>query len=342
MLNENLFIKWNNYYSNFVQKKYIKKYLNLKNKPLNSNNLLLLKEKKKIIDLLYKENRKKIRFNNKILYTNKMKIGNNLASLNRLIFYCEIIGCKNIILDKKKFWFIKNKIILPENNITILVKQNNYKNINYVYNTRILYFSILNIKPEIKIHLLRNEIMKNLIKTKTLKSHLYIHIRSGDIFRKTPNWHYAQPPLCFYQLILNQYKFKKIYLISENNKNPIISKLLNQYSNIIYRKKTLLIDMSSLISAYNIVASISSFLTSIIQLNNNLKLLWDYNIYHMSDKILHNHYDLFKYPNNNFIVYRMEPSFNYKNIMFIWKNNKKQRKLMIKEKCNGFFSIISR
>jgi len=271
-----------------------------------------------------------------------MKIGNNLASLNRLIFYCEIIGCKNIILDKKKFWFIKNKIILPGNNITILVKKNKYKNFNYIYNTKILYFSILNIKPEIKIHLLRNEIMKNLIKIKTLKTHLYIHIRSGDIFRKTPNGHYAQPPLCFYQLILNQNKFKKIYLISENNKNPIISKLLNQYSNIIYRTNTLLIDMSYLISAYNIVASISSFLTSIIQLNNNLKLLWDYNIYHMSEKILHNHYDLFKYPNNNFIVYRMEPSFKYKNIMFKWKNNKKQRKLMIKEKCNGFFSIISR
>ena len=113
-------------------------------------------------------------------------------------------------------------------------------------------------------------------------------------------------------------------------------------SKMVYRTNTLLIDISYLISAYNIVASISSFLTSIIQLNNNLKLLWDYNIYHMSEKILHNHYDLFKYPNNNFIVYRMEPSFNYKNIMFKWKNNKKQRKLMIKEKCNGFFSIISR
>ena len=34
--------------------------------------------------------------------------------------------------------------------------------------------------------------------------------------------------------------------------------------------------------------------------------------------------------------YRMEPSQNYNKTMFIWKNNKKQRKLMIKEKCINF------
>ena len=40
-----------------------------------------------------------------------------------------------------------------------------------------------------------------------------------------------------------------------------------------------------------------------------------------------------------FFNYRMEPSTNYNKTMFIWKNNKKQKNLMIKEKCINNFSI---
>ena len=61
-------------------------------------------------------------------------------------------------------------------------------------------------------------------------------------------------------------------------------------------------DISYLINAYNIVASISSFLNSIIQLNYNLKTLFEINIYKLSEKILYNHYDLFQFPHNNFII----------------------------------------
>ena len=38
----------------------------------------------------------------------------------------------------------------------------------------------------------------------------------------------------------------------------------------------------------------------------------------------------------------MEPSSKYRNTMYKWKNNRIQRKLMIKEKCNNFFSIINK
>ena len=84
-------------------------------------------------------------------------------------------------------------------------------------------------------------------------------------------------------------------------------------------------DISYLINAYNIVASISSFLNSIIQLNYNLKTLFDYNIYKISEKILSYHYDLFQFPHNNFIIYKMNPSSNYNKTMCIWKNSKKQK-----------------
>ena len=83
----------------------------------------------------------------------------------------------------------------------------------------------------------------------------------------------------------------------------------------------------------------SSFSTSIIQLNNKLKILFDYNIYRTKQKIRLYHYDLYNYPNRKFIIFRMEPSSNYKIFMYKWKNKKNQRKLMLKEKCKLNFKI---
>ena len=62
--------------------------------------------------------------------------------------------------------------------------------------------------------------------------------------------------------------------------------MIKEYSNVIFMQNSLKEDISYLINAYNIVASISSFLNSIIQLNYNLKTLFDYNIYKISEKIL--------------------------------------------------------
>jgi hypothetical protein len=170
---------------------------------------------------------------------------------------------------------------------------------------------------------------------------LYIHFRGEDIFINNFNSYYSQPPLCFYKNIINNFEFKKIYLISKDKNNPIVQKLINYYSFLIYSKNSLKKDISYLINAFNIVGSISSFLTSIIQLNDNLSFLWDYNIYKTSEKIRHFHYDLYKLPHYNFTIYRMQPSDNYMKIMYFWKNKRKQRKLMLKEKCLSSFSIIN-
>ena len=127
--------------------------------------------------------------------------------------------------------------------------------------------------------------------------------------------------------------------LGEHN-NPVINKIIAKYNNIIYSKHGLKYDLSRLIHSYNLVSSISTFLNMIILLNSNLKYLWEYNLYQMKEKILHNHYDLFKFP-NSFIVYRMEPSMNYKYKMYNWTNSRAQRKLMIKEKCINSFMISS-
>ena len=42
----------------------------------------------------------------------------------------------------------------------------------------------------------------------------------------------------------------------------------------------------------------------------------------------------------NFTIYRMEPSINYKNEMFVFENKESQYKLMFDEKCINNFTII--
>ena len=314
----------------------INKYITLKNRSLNLNDSLNINEKISILSLISKSVRKNLTSIDTIFLSTNCNFGNCLVVLNKIIFYCELIGCKTIILDEQFFWFIKNQIIIEKNNISIKVgSKRKFNNSSSIYfDSMSIFYSFFYIKPEIRINLIRNEILRNLQIINVNKEDLYIHIRSGDIFfyAHSP---YAQPPFCFYKEILNKHKYKNVYLIAQDKNNPIIDKILHEYTSVIYKQNSIKKDISYLIYAYNIVASISSFLISIIPLNYNLKTLFDYNIYKLSEKILVYHYDLYQFPHNNFINYRMEPSPNYNKTMFFWKNNKKQIKLMIKEKCNN-------
>jgi hypothetical protein len=335
------FAKNQNY--NFIlnQNYYINKYLSFKDKPLHLNDSVTIKEKINILNLLSKDVGRNITSIDSIFLATECNFGNSIVILNKLLFYCEIIGCKSIILDKDIFWFIKRPIKISKYNISIKVDDKNHciNRSSLYYNSLDIFYSVLDIKPEIRINLIRKEIIRNLNKININKDDLYIHVRSGDIFIY-PHSPYAQPPLCFYREILNNNKYNKVYLIAQDKNNPIIEKILKEYSNVIFMQNSLKEDISYLINAYNIVASISSFLNSIIQLNYNLKTLFDYNIYKISEKILSYHYDLFQFPHNNFIIYRMNPSSNYNKTMYIWKNSKKQKKLMFKEKCIKNFNII--
>ena len=324
------------------KKDYYTHFYSLKSKPLNKNNDLLNKEKKEIMKRISKDLEKNITIIDNIILTVKLRFGNLISLLNKFIFYCEIIGCKSIVLDKNRFWFIKKKIFLKANNITIEVGDiSKYTNNSdtIIYKSRKFYYYFFNIKPEIRIHLLRNEILNNLPLIKSSNRDLYIHIRSGDIFTISNAYSYSQPPFCFYKNILNSFNFTQIFLISSNQQNPVIKKLINKYK-IIYNKNSLKEDISLLINAYNIVGSISSFLISIIQLNYKLLNFWEYNLYKIIEKYRHFHYDLYKFPFSNFTIYRMEPSNIYIDKMKKWKNNKIQRKLLIKEKCLNNFRII--
>ena len=309
-------------------------------KPTNITDNLILEEKNNISLFLTKG--QNVTSLDVLFLNTSCNFGNCISFLNKFIFYCEIIRCKYIVLNKDIYWFIKNNITINNHNITISVDDlKKYNNSNLlIYNSLDIFYSIFKLKPEIRSFYLRNEILLNLPKMITHEKDLYIHFRSGNIFVHQPHWTYAQPPLCFYNNILTNFKFRNIYVISKDKGNPLIDKLLKIFPIIAYSQKSLKEDISLLINAYNIVNSISSFVNSVIQLSYKLLYLWEYNIYHINKKIFHYCHDFNTYQYNNYTIFRMEPSSQYINKMYKWKNTRSQIALMFNEKCINEFVIF--
>jgi hypothetical protein len=277
-----------------------------------------------------------------------MMFGNQIILINLVIFFCEILGCKKIILDKNWNWFIKNKIIYRKYRMIIDVGEiKDYKANNFTifdFSDNFFYYAKY-IKPDLRMNIIKKEVLKNIPEFKIKPNSLYIYIRSGDIFIKSYNKLYSQPPLCFYQIIINNNIinkiFNNIYIISKDKTNPVISCLLNQYKNIIYRHNDIKTDIGQLIKAYNIVGAVSTFINIIIRLNDNLINYWEYNIGSLKAKINMFHHQFYQLP-KKINMYIMEPTDKYLREMKYWTNSKYQKELMIKEKCINKFKFFSK
>ena len=279
----------------------------------------------------------------KIAYIdNSYNFGNSMVVLNNLIYYCEILNIRSIYLNSNNKFPITQNFTNNKISISLISPFNidlSQKNI-FIFDKGLIYFQKV-FRPEIRIDFLKNEIKRNLPKLMIDEKALYIHIRSGDIFyyNSYKNINYAQPPLCFYTSIIDNFKFKNIFILSQDNLNPVIKRLINLFPEIILTKNTLETDIKILSNAYNLVGSMSSFLTTLLIINDNLNNFWEYDNYSLSQKYLHLHHDIYYYQ-IKFTIYKMKPSITYLNKMFPWKNNKKQILLMLNEKCNNSFDII--
>ena len=274
--------------------------------------------------------------------THQLRFGNCFASLNNAIFSCEILTCQKIIIESPNC-FINNAIYYKERNITIEIDKEancSKSGVVCVPITFFFYYRYKNFEPRNRFFLLQNEILNNIPKRETHRNDLYIHIRSGDIFVRSINSFYAQPPLCFYEKIITNYKFRKIFIVSENKNNPVIDLLLFKYPRIQYvHNDDLRVDISYLLNAFNLVSSTSSFSTALVNLSKNLKILFEYDIILESEKKLFFHYDYQKYE-KKYIRIQMKPSDNYKSKMLPWNSTEKQKHAMINETCNSQFIIL--
>jgi hypothetical protein len=324
------------------EKEDIERYNKLLDMPKNPEDPLIKKERETILENYYRDTNK----TDMIIYFDMaFPFGNQIAAVNKMIFYCEIIHCKKLILPVENRIYIKHTLLDKEYNLQIEVGMPEFFGVDFIGDiSPEFFYDFYNLKIENRISIFKNEIINNLPKVNVSQNDLIIHVRSGDIFQHKGETDYApdysQPPLCFYQKILEQFKFSDIYIIAEDNIfNPVIKELKKKYPKIKYNQNSLEIDISYLIYGYNIVGSISSFLISSIKLNDNIKFLWEYDRYPMCSKIFHFHHSIFNIP-RNYTIYQMPPSETYKNKMIVWKCSDEQINIMLNDKCPYNFKII--
>ena len=328
-----LYIIYSIIYSHRIKKLKEERYINEQN--------YLTNLRRKMYKRLSKITHKNINNLNTVYVGDYYKLGNFLLAINKVIFYCEILQCKRILVNKYYSHFIKNKIYDIKYNLTIeRSTKSKMKKYAPVFNWPAPYYTILKILPSNRFDVFKEEILRNLPSLSLDINDLYIHIRNGDVY-KHPKYgrYYAQPPLCFYKKVLESKNFNKAYIIAQESNYPIIKRLISDYKNVIYKKNSFKKDISILIHAYNIVGSISSFLTCLIKLNDNLKYFWEYDIYHKATKINHLHYSISNFT-RKYTIYRMPPSKIYKKKMYIWNRTQEQLDLMINDTCPNDFEII--
>ena len=248
-----------------------------------------------------------------------------------------------MIIENNNNIYINRRIFYKKTNLTIepnqsLISMDNYSiflDVHYLF-----FFNYLSFKKTNQLKIFREQLLNNLPKVVVHPNDLYIYIRSGDIF-VYGHRDYFQPPLCFYIKILDIFKFNKVYIISEDKLNPVISNLISKYSYIKKKRNILKLDISYLINSYNMVAARSTFFSVSIKLNDKLKFLWEYDFYSSSSKkYLNLHYLTYKFP-IYYTIYKMKSTINYRKIMIPWINSPKQRKTMIEEKCLNNFEFIN-
>lgn len=278
------------------------------------------------------------------------RVGNCLIILNNLINICEKIRCKNIIVPMGLKNVIKKPIFYKNYNITIFPPEyiNRMKvDINLKFRSIFSFHSNEPCKHRLRV--IRDEVFSNIPKYSARLNDLYIHIRSGDIFRRSHNKYYAQPPLCFYKKIINENKYNNIYILSNGHENPVVDKLLKLYPKIQFLHGSVEYAISVIVNAFNFVMAFSTFSSTLIWLNNNLK-----NFYIFGDNYFipnHNKYKIHRWQqihyffipkHTSYTLHQMSASKKYNEIMIgKWSNTKKQLNLMLIDNCgnNNFTSF---
>jgi len=269
----------------------------------------------------------------KSIYLNKKTNFENLIMIiNNAIFFCEILQCKNLFVNSKYYWFINKKLKYKKYKIFIKkVDENDLKKSNLIIDKtfNLLILSLL-LKTDLRINIIKKEILSNLPIVATYKSELYIYIKTTYPFKK-PKDFYIHPPYCFYQTILNNFKFTNVKIISKIKNSPIINKIINEYKNITYEEIKFKYIISYLINAYNIVGDSSNFFNIIIRLNDKLLYFWEYD-YLKGNNIYLN--------NRKIIIFRMFASEKYKDFLINSQDIFSYIYAMICFKCKNNFTII--
>jgi len=145
---------------------------------------------------------------------------------------------------------------------------------------------------------------------------LIIHIRSGDVFDESSRvnentssqlfkW-FLQPPYSFYKKIIDENNYSKIYIISECYNNPIIEKLINNYTNAVFVSNDVTNDFKILLNSKNLVVSTSDFALASVYLSNQKNVIYSsrpnylYKVNHKFNVITYNYSEYYNKPIGSF------------------------------------------
>lgn len=157
--------------------------------------------------------------------------------------------------------------------------------------------------------------LKNINVSKHQNQNISIHIRGGDIFIK-PHKLYVQPPLDYYNKIIDANMHKNISICYGSNNNIVIDKLKNKYinfKNIIFQSSTITNDIQTLIESQTLVSSFSSFVLIPILFSNTIKkIIVPQNMDYFID-LKNDIFKIIKFPN----------------YIDVWTNSAKERNMML-------------
>ena len=219
------------------------------------------------------------------------RLGNNIAQILKCLCYSLSFDDPlkiNFTLMKKEQPNIFN--LLPDT----LFENNSIERVDSFWNEWTFWESNFNKAAEILMNLMDYSIQSNI----DFNNSLIIHFRGGDSMDFL-NW--KHPPYYFYKNIIDNSNYKNIILVIEDYKNPVINKLLSNYNHCYAVSNSVSEDFKIIMNAIHFVDSQSSFSSSALCLNKNIKTLYTTPQMHHYRK---------NYNNSNVINYNLEQYHN--------------------------------
>jgi hypothetical protein len=253
------------------------------------------------------------------------RLGNNIIQLRNIILIAIYYGF-NIEIPGHPFFTTKFIKINNDTNNDIYIDN---EGSNFFYSHKIKKFDVKCFNENIDA---MKKILQDMCVFKippenpNFDNILTIHIRGGDLFSINPPHQYIPPPYEYYKNIIDENNYKKIIIISEDIKNPIIIKLQKIYPNILFQINNLTQDVEIILSSKNIVQSVGTFIPSLLLLSKNIRNIYSPSYIQMNET---KHY----FENINLIEKEYN---NYNKIMNKWCNTNEQNNLLLnfKTECS--------
>lgn len=106
-------------------------------------------------------------------------------------------------------------------------------------------------------------------------SHLVIHLRGGDVFGPRKPSSYGQPPLAFYERILDHEDWSAVSVVHQDEKNPVLKPLLETCKTrgipVTTHSGAVRDDIAELLRASTLVAGRGTFMPAVVGLSRNVK-----------------------------------------------------------------------